>query len=202
MLRLVIGDKRFSSWSMRPWVAMRLAGVPFEEVHVALRTPGTAAAIARWSPSGKVPVLLIGEQCVWDSLAIIETVAEHAPQAGIWPREPVARARARSIVAEMHSGFAALRAGLSMDCTSTKPAPAMTADLAADLTRMAALGALAATTECHAVDAVLAPVATRLRTYDIALGEHGDTGPAARFFERLLTLAPVAEWVAAAAREG
>src|SRR5208337_4240384 len=102
---LVIGDKAWSSWSLRPWLAAKVAGVAFREVPVRLRQPGTAAEIARHSPSGRIPVLKLGGLSIWDSLAICEYLAEIAPNAQLWPADAKARAVARSISAEMHSGF-------------------------------------------------------------------------------------------------
>ncbi|MCI0429305.1 MAG: glutathione S-transferase, partial [Rhodospirillales bacterium] len=114
-LTLVIGDKRFSSWSLRPWLALKQIGLPFREVLIRLRRPETKAEILKHSPSGKIPCLVHGTLSVWDSLAIIEYVNELRPEAQLWPADRAARAHARSISAEMHSGFAALRQHLGMD---------------------------------------------------------------------------------------
>src|SRR4029079_11388228 len=107
--QLVIGDKNISSWSLRPWLAMRHVGIPFQEINIKLRQPESKANILRHSPSGRVPTLLTGGQAIWDSLAILEFLAETHPEARLWPQAPEARALARSAAAEMHSGFAALR---------------------------------------------------------------------------------------------
>ena len=107
--RLVIGDKNISSWSLRPWLAMRHAGIPFEEIGIRLRQPDSKANILRYSPSGRVPTLIAGGLAIWDSLAILEYLSEVHPEAGLWPAAREARALARSAAAEMHSGFAALR---------------------------------------------------------------------------------------------
>ena len=112
---LVIGDKAWSSWSLRPWLAAKVAKVPFREVQVRLRQPDTAEQIARHSPSARVPVLRRGSLLIWDSLAICEYLAEIAPQASLWPEDANARAVARSVSAEMHSGFHALRKECPMD---------------------------------------------------------------------------------------
>ncbi|MDZ7629702.1 MAG: glutathione S-transferase family protein [Parvularculaceae bacterium] len=109
MLTLVIGDKNLSSWSLRPWLLMKQAGIPFTEHLVRLDRPETKAEIAKVSPSGRVPCLIDGAQAIWDSLAIAETLAEKFPDKHLWPEDPAARARARSVSAEMHSGFQALR---------------------------------------------------------------------------------------------
>ena len=111
---LVVGNKNYSSWSLRPWLALRMAGVDFEEVVIPLYGPGSKQAILRHSPAGKVPILRDGDVTVWDSLAICEYAADVlAPRAGLWPADPAARARARSISAEMHAGFPALRQALA-----------------------------------------------------------------------------------------
>jgi glutathione S-transferase len=114
-LTLLIANKTYSSWSFRPWILMRHFGIPFEEVVIPLAQETTRAEISRFSPSGKCPALRDGEILVWDSLAIIETVAELNPQLAIWPSERTARAQARSLSAEMHSGFTAMRSLLPMN---------------------------------------------------------------------------------------
>src|SRR5262245_47100728 len=103
--RLVIGNKNWSSWSLRPWLAMRRLGLPFEEINVRLRLPNSRAEILKYSPSGLVPLLLDGDLAVWDSLAILEYLADAHPDAGMWPSERRARTLARCVSAEMHSGF-------------------------------------------------------------------------------------------------
>ena len=114
-MKLIVASKRYSSWSLRPWVAMRVDGAPFEEQVIILRQPDTKAEIARYSPSGVVPVLRDGDLTVWDSLAIIEYVAERFPEAGLWPADAGQRAVARSVSAEMHAGFQALRMACPMN---------------------------------------------------------------------------------------
>ncbi len=118
-MELVIGTKRWSSWSMRPWLVLKHAGVAFEERVVPLREHHTTGTIAEHSPSGKVPALRDGELVVWDSLAICEYLAERYPEAHLWPQDPAARALARSASAEMHSGFASLRGEAAMELTKT-----------------------------------------------------------------------------------
>ena len=120
-LTLVVGSKNYSSWSLRPYLALAHTGAPFEEVVIALDAPDTAANIARHSPSGKVPILKHGALTVWDSLAICEYVAELFPQAKLWPHDAAARAVARSVSAEMHSGFTALRTHCGMNIRARKP---------------------------------------------------------------------------------
>ncbi|MBV8428605.1 MAG: glutathione S-transferase, partial [Hyphomicrobiales bacterium] len=114
-LTLIIGNKNYSSWSLRAWIAMTAAGIAFDEVFVPLSRPDTKERIKKHSPAGKVPVLLDGHAVVWESLAILEHLAERFPKAGLWPSEPAARAHARSIAAEMHAGFQALRGHCPMN---------------------------------------------------------------------------------------
>ena len=121
-LTLVIGNKRYSSWSLRPWIALKQIGLPFREVLVVLRRPETKADILKHSPSGKIPCLVDGELSIWDSLAILEYLNELKPEARLWPRDRAARAFARAISAEMHSGFPSLRQHLGMDL-KREPAP-------------------------------------------------------------------------------
>jgi len=124
-MQLAIGNKNYSSWSMRPWVLMRQAGIPFEEVMLRFDafTPDSAfkATLARLSPAGKVPVLLDGDFAVWDTLAIAEYLAEKFPDKALWPADVRARARARSVCAEMHSGFGALRSNFPMNIEAALP---------------------------------------------------------------------------------
>ena len=135
-LTLVIGSKNGSSWSLRPWLLLRQAGIAFEELLIPLRRPDTAARIRRHSPSGKVPVLLAGDMRIWNSLAIAEYLAEATPS--LWPADPGARAFARSISAEMHSGFAPLRTFLPMDFTARFGPPGkLLTPVAADIRRIA-----------------------------------------------------------------
>jgi glutathione S-transferase len=137
VMKLVIGDKNYSSWSMRPWLLLTHFGIPFEEVLIELDEPGTKAAILEYSSSGKVPCLVADDGfAVWDSLAIAETLADRYPQHALWPREPNARARARSISAEMHSGFGALRNALPMNIRLTRPGVGNTPDVLADVARI------------------------------------------------------------------
>src|SRR2546421_3363423 len=137
--RLVIGDKNISSWSLRPWLAMRHAGIPFAEINIKLRQPASKANILRYSPSGKVPTLLAGAQAIWDSLAILEYLAEAHPEARLWPELGEARALARSAAAEMHAGFAALREHCPMDFLARLPMAALPDLVAADVRRIVAL---------------------------------------------------------------
>ena len=135
-LTLVIGNKNYSSWSMRPWVAMTAFGIPFQEVRVLLDQPDTAARIADFSGAGRVPVLLAGEITVWDSLAICEYVAEQFPDQHLWPRDVAARAVARSVSAEMHSGFQGLRRDMSMNIKASLPGRGRSAEAQGDIGRV------------------------------------------------------------------
>lgn len=178
-MKLVIGDKNYSSWSLRAALALELAGEPYDEVLVALYQPDSRARLLEHSPTGKVPVLLTEEGPVWDSLAIAEYLAERFPEAHLWPRGEYARALARSICAEMHSGFAALRSHLPMDLARDQALAKLPAEAQADIDRVCAIWA-----DCrerfgqdghylfgHAsiADAFYAPVAARLRSYRVAL---------------------------------
>jgi glutathione S-transferase len=213
---LVIGTKVWSSWSLRPWLLMRECGIPFDETVIELRQPHSAANISRVSPSGKVPVLFdrkllsgagvaAGDGLViWDTLAIVEHLAEHHPGVGIWPRDPSARAIARAVSAEMHAGFAALRQHCPMDFHARSLAPTDPAAIAADVRRILALWA-----DCRrrfggagparpdsgmpsqtgmdpdaggpflfgafcAADAMFAPVVSRFTSYNIDLATHSN----------------------------
>jgi glutathione S-transferase len=202
--RLVIGDKNISSWSLRPWLAMRHAGIAFVEINVKLRQSESKANILRYSPSGKVPTLLAGGQAIWDSLAILEYLAEAHPEARLWPDLGEARALARSAAAEMHAGFAALREHCPMDLLARIPMATLPDAVAADVRRIVALwrncrrqfGASGPFLfgSFSAADAMYAPVATRFRTYLPNLPPWGDDGTAQAYVEALLGLPAMAEW--------
>jgi glutathione S-transferase len=204
---LFIGSKNTSSWSLRPWIAMKMAKLPFEEVLIALRRPETRDEIKPHSPSGKVPALKIEEggrvQTVWESLAICETLAERHPDAGLWPHDPAARAEARSVAAEMHSGFPDVRNALSMDIAARLPTPELSDGAREQIARVVVIWESALTRfgkdggflfgSFTIADAFYAPVATRFETYGIALP------PAAKAYQqRILALAPMREWEEAA----
>lgn len=133
---LVIGDKNYSSWSLRPWLAMTKCGLPFKEEKVKLREPNRREQILAHSPSGLVPVLLVGDMAIWDTLAIMEYLAEHHAEAGLWPETDDARALARSVAAEMHSGFYQLRDQMPMDFTRIHAVAAVDKRVAADVARI------------------------------------------------------------------
>src|SRR3954447_15738501 len=138
-LTLVVGSKNYSSWSLRPYLALAHTGQPFREVVVPLDEPDTAAKIAQHSPSGRVPALRHGSIVIWDSLAICEYLAETFPQARLWPQDKEARAVARSVTAEMHSSFSALRQNMPMDIRSRKPGQGRAPGVAEDIARIQAL---------------------------------------------------------------
>lgn len=204
--RLVIGDKSFSSWSLRPWLLLKQAGVPFEEINIVLRQGDTPEQIAKYSPSGKIPALLTDEGLVWDSLAISEYVAELVPDRKLWPADRYARAVARAVSAEMHAGFVSLRTEMSMDCLSTIALPAVSEATLKDIARIQAIWR-----ECRqkfgkggdflfghftVADAIYAPVVTRFLTYGVALDD-----VAARYCDTIMALAPMKEWIAGARAE-
>lgn len=216
MLTLYIGNKNYSSWSMRPWVLMRACGIAFTEVKVRFDSfePGSQfrQTMDRLTPIGKVPLLRRGDEVIWDSLAIIETLAEAFPQAGVWPTDARARARARSLCATMHSGFGRLRSLCPMNVEASLPEVgarlwAEHADLRADvallerlwqdsLTPSAAGGAGFLMGEFCAADAFFAPVVMRLQTYALPVSPQTSAYKA-----RVLAHPAVAAWVAEACAE-
>ena len=207
MLKLYIGNKNYSSWSMRPWVLLKQAGIPFEEVKVRFDSFEPVStfkqAIRSVTPVGKVPVLLDGDLAVWDTLAIAEYLAEQYPDKQLWPADVKARARARSICAEMHSGFGALRSACPMnieaDLSDTgrliwRDKPAVRADVA----RIVAMwGELLANYKgpllfgsFSIADAYFAPVAMRLSRYALPVPQE-----ISAYIERLSALPGVKAWV-------
>ena len=199
-MKLVIGNKNYSSWSLRSWLLLKEAGIDFEEHRILMDTDEFAAEVARFSPAGFVPVLLIEDRAVWDTLAIAETVAEMYPDKGLWPGDPVARAHARSISAEMHSGFAALREAMPMNCRAMGRKVTLSDEVAADIDRIFAIW-----TDCHhrygddgnwlfgdfsIADAMFAPVVLRFRTYGINLSASASVYPA-----RLLESEAMQDWL-------
>ncbi len=201
---LVIGDKGWSSWTLRPWLAAKVAGIPFREVPVRLRQPDTAREIARYSPSGRIPVLKRGSFAVWDSLAICEYLAELGSQARLWPGNAQARAVARAISAEMHSGFQALRQEFPMDFHARIGGRVPSEQAKADIARVVQIwretrqrfgaGGPFLFGGFTIADAMYAPVATRFRTYGIDLAAYGDDGTAATYAQAILALPQMEEW--------
>lgn len=205
-LTLVIANKCYSSWSFRPWILMRHFGIPFAEVVVPLAEPTTHEALVRHTPSGKAPCLHDDGVTVWDSLSIIEYLAETAPQLAVWPEDRKARAVARSLAAEMHSGFMELRALLPMNMRREPQKRALTAGAAAEVARLEAGFAHARESfggggdflfgGFSAADAMFAPVVNRLHIYDVAVT------PATRaYMDRMMALPAWQEWSAQARAE-
>ncbi len=208
-MELLIGDKVWSSWSMRPWLALKRAGVAFTETLIRLRQANSDltadAAAAAGSPSRLVPALRDGDLVIWDSLAICEYLAERAPSARLWPTDPTKRALGRCAVAEMHSGFQSLRGECPMDL-SRRVAMNVSEAAAKDVRRVVALwtdllnrsGGPFLLGEWSIADAFYTPVATRFRTYGLRLDDFGDTGAGEAYAMRLLRTPEFLEWEAGA----
>ena len=205
-LVLVIGNKAYSSWSLRPWLLMKQAGIGFEEVRVSLYQEGAKQTLLQYSAAGKVPVLKDGALTIWDSLAICEYLAEQHAQRHLWPAEVAARAHARAISAEMHAGFTNLRNQMPMNVRREIPGRIPTAEVAAEVARIETIW-----NDCRnrhgaqgpflfgafsIADAMYAPVASRFRTYGIALA-----GAAAQYVTAIHALPAMKEWIAAAHAE-
>jgi glutathione S-transferase len=206
-LTLVIGNKNYSSWSMRPWLALKAGNIAFDEVAIPLYTgDADKQRILQFTPSGKVPVLVDGDVTIWDSLAIIEYAAELFPKAHLWPQDRASRAHARSVSAEMHSGFAALRNECGMNLHRPVGPKALSADARADIARIQQSWA-----ECRArygklgpylfgafsgADAMYAPVVHRFRIYAI------EVTPEIRGYMDAMTALPAfQEWTRAGLAE-
>jgi glutathione S-transferase len=193
---LVIGNYNYSSWSMRAWIALKVFGFSFDEQRIALYGPQAKGEILRRSPAGKVPVLIDGATTVFDSLAILEYLAEKNPR--LWPAERAERARARSVSAEMHSGFASLRTHMSMNVRRRYPGKGRTPEVLAEIERINAIwsqakGPFLFGAFC-AADAMYAPVVLRFRTYDVRVANRA-------YYDAMLALPAMQAWIAAAERE-
>ena len=206
-MEIVIGTRKWSSWSLRPWLALKRTGAPFTETLITLREVGVTEAIAKHSPSGKVPVLIDGEVTVWDSLAICEYLADKFPEAKLWPDDPVARALGRSAAAEMHSGFPSLRGECPMDLTlrtdidlseATAHDVRRIVRLWSDLRGRYAAGGPYLLGAWSIADAFYVPVASRFRSYNLMLSDFGDPGLAGAYCEALLETPEFLEWERAA----
>lgn len=203
---LVIGNKNYSSWSLRPWIAMQQAGIAFNEVVIPLDQAGTKASIAAWSPAGRVPVLIHNDLHIWDSLAILEYLAETFPDRNLWPRDVRARARARSISAEMHSGFGAMRSAMPMNCRAQLPGFGVTPESTRDIARIVEIWTTCRTEfgaggnflfgEFSIADAFFAPVTSRFVTYAVKLPP-----VAASYVDAVQNLPAMQAWIAAARAE-
>ncbi len=213
MLKLVIGNKNYSSWSMRPWVLLKQAGIPFEEVKVRFDSFEAGSTfrttLASVTPVSKVPVLQDGDLAVWDTLAIAEYVAEQFPDKKLWPQDRAARARARSICAEMHSGFTGIRSNCPMNIEANLPQvgalvwrdkPAVRADVARLVDMWTALlqehGGPMLFGEFTVADAYFAPVCMRLKSYHLPVTQN-----IAAYIERVCALPGVAAWIKDALEE-
>jgi glutathione S-transferase len=201
-MELLIGDKLWSTWSMRGWLALKHTGAPFTETLIRLRTEETNAnARAAGSPNGLAPVLKDGDDTVWDSLAICEYLAEKFPAAQLWPANPAARAAGRAAAAEMHSGFASLRGECPMDLKLRVEVDVSEATHK-DLRRIVELwsgllrrfGGEFLVGGWSIADAFYTPVATRLRSYGIHLSDYGDQGPCSAYAERVLRTPEFLAW--------
>ncbi len=203
---LVIGNKAYSSWSLRPWLLMTHAGIEFDEERIALYQADSRERMQRYSPAGRVPVLVDGDLTVWDSLAICEYLAEKHPEKQLWPTDVHARANARSICAEMHSGFASLRSQMPMNVRARMPGRGKPPEVRADISRIETMW-----NDCRThfgsqgpflygqfsiADAMYAPVVTRFHTYDVGLA-----GAASEYLETILRLPAMQAWIAGAQAE-
>ena len=205
-LTLVIGNKNYSSWSLRAWLAVERCGAPFDELRIALDTPAARRDILAHSPAGRVPVLHDGAVAVWESLAICEYLAERFPEARLWPAERAARALARSVSAEMHAGFERLRAAMPMNCRAHLPGKGGSPGVAEDIERLCqiwrdcrsrfAAGGDMLFGDFTIADAMFAPVASRFRTYDVTLDAGSST-----YVDALLARPAMQAWLAAAGAE-
>lgn len=198
-MTLIIANKTYSSWSMRPWLVMRHFGIPFEEIVIPLAQETTRAEILRYNPAGKCPALLDGGACVWDSMAIIETLAEGFPDLAIWPKARGARAQARSLAAEMHSGFVPLRKQAPMNMRRPVRKLELSPEACADVERLEQAFAAARQSfgaggpflfgEFSAADAMFAPVVNRLHVYDVAV-----SAPTRIYMEAVMDLEVWRDW--------
>jgi len=205
-LKLVIANKNYSSWSMRPWVLLRAAQIPFEEIPLKFDREVRVVGIERYSPTRKVPLLLVDDEPVWDSLAISETIAELFPDRRLWPQDARARQMARSVCAEMHSGFQALRSAMPMNIRARHPGKGMSPDSQRDIDRMISIwqscrerfgaGGAMLFGDFSIADAFFAPVAMRFMTYAVAL-----PAAAQAYADALRALPAVREWMDAARGE-
>ena len=205
-LTLIIGNKNYSSWSMRPWIAMKVVGIAFDEKVVPLYEPGSREQVLQYSPTGKVPVLIDGENRIWESLAILDYLAEKFPHARLWPDDPRARVHARVVATEMHGGFQPLRKNCPMNLWLPVKSRPLPDDAMADVRRIEALWA-----DCRArfgqkglflfgsfgaADAMYAPVVARLHTYNV------DVDSTTRdYMDAVMALPAWSEWHKAALKE-
>lgn len=203
-MKLLIGNRNYSTWSLRPWLVLKHFDLPFEDEVLQLSGPGWRETLAARSPTGKVPVLIDGDLVVYETIAIIEYLADRFPQAPIWPAEIGDRARARAAAAEMHAGFSALRNHAPMNLRASHPGKVDPDSVAKDLRRVESLwGELLARSggpylfgAFTAADAMFAPLATRLRTYDLPVSD-----VASRYVEAIYALPAFQHWLGLALQE-
>jgi glutathione S-transferase len=206
-LTIYVGNRNYASWSLRAWLALKATGAAFEEVVIPILVPGSKETLLKYSPSGKVPALHHGDIVVWDSLAICGYLSDIFPEAGLWPADPAAKAMARSISAEMHSSFMALRREFPMNVRSSFPGRDISPEAQTDINRVMAIWR-----QCRnrfgekngdflfgsftIADAMYAPVVTRFRTYKIDLEREADA-----YCDAIMALPAMQEWAAAARNE-
>jgi glutathione S-transferase len=205
-LHLVIGNKNYSSWSMRPWIGMKAAGIPFDETVISLNAADFKPRLAKLSGTGKVPVLIDGDTHVWESLAILEYVAEKFPDAGLWPADTAARAHARAISHEMHAGFLPLRRHMPMCMWRPVERRPLTSEAAGNVKRIDAMwsdcrarygkGEAFLFGKWSAADAMYAPVVSRFHTFGVEV-----SAPARAYMDAVMVLPAWQEWVTAALKE-
>jgi glutathione S-transferase len=202
--KLVIGNKNYSSWSLRPWLMLRESGIAFDEVRVLLHRDNSREEIIKYSPSGRVPALITEEGTIWESLAIAEYLAERFPEKNLWPVDRARRAHARAVANEMHAGFSSLRSHMPADIRSRYPAKPVPAEVAADIERIQAIwsGCLAAYGgpllfgRFTIADAMYAPVVTRFVTYGVTV-----SSACRQYMDTLLALPSFQQWIAEAKTE-
>jgi glutathione S-transferase len=206
-LTIYLGNKNYSSWSLRPWLVLKQTTVAFEEVVIPLYQPGSRETVLKYSPSGRVPALHHGAITVWESLAICEYLADSFPNFELWPKDAAARARARSVSAEMVAGFGALREHLPMNVRSSFPGRGVTPEVQADINRIMAIWRDCRTRfgegngeflfgQFTIADAMFAPVVTRFRTYKIDLEREAEA-----YCETIMAMPAMQEWIAASKNE-
>src|SRR5215831_1273455 len=205
-LTLILGNKNYSSWSLRPWIAMKVAGIAFDEIVIPLYEPGSREQVLKYSPAGKVPVLIDGDRHIWESLAILEYLAEKFPKASLWPGDAAARAHARVVANEMHAGFQALRRACPMNLWLPPKARPQSDEVNDNVACIEAIWS-----DCRgrfgqggpflfgkfgAADAMYAPVASRLHSYGFRVGDLSRT-----YMDAVMALPAWNEWHTAALKE-
>jgi glutathione S-transferase len=205
-LTLIVGNKNYSSWSLRPWIAMKVAGIAFDERVIPLYEPGSREEVLKYSPAGKVPVLIDGEQRIWETLAVLEHLAEKFPEASLWPKDGAARSHARVVASEMHAGFTALRRNCPMNLwlppkgrplpEEVKPDVARIEVLWADCRARFGMGGAFLFGSFGAADAMYAPVVARLHNYGIPVANKTRS-----YMDAVMALPAWQEWTAAALKE-